>query len=236
MSTLSKKTEGGEPKRKNLKEGVEKWRIETYSGRLSMTREMIVNDDMGAFADIVARMSDAAARTANELAYSVLTNNAALSDGTALFHSNHGNYTGTGTAISHASLAAARAMMRKQKDINGVALNVAPAYIIVSPDKETEALQFVATALLQGSTDGFAGTNTFAGTLQVIVDATLTGNSWYLAANRNTVKVGYLAGTGRMPIIEERERSTVDGITYDVVYDLGAVATDYRGLYKNMGA
>lgn len=239
LSTLQKQYEGGEVKKKEIKEDYETWNLDTYAGEIAMTRQMIIDDNLGRFSGKVSEMADAGFRTANELAYSVLTNNAAMSDGTNLFAAGHSNYTSSGTAITHAALSAARALMRKQKDINGVSLNVAPRYLIVSPDKETEALQLLSTSNLvaTGDTDATVATaNTFVGSLKVIVDATLTGNTWYLAASRNTVKVGYLAGTGRVPTIEEKMRSTASGIVYEVVYDLGAVATDYRGLYKNAGA
>lgn len=60
-------------------------------------------------------------------------------------------------------------------------------------------------------------------------------DAWYLAAARKTIKVGYLQGSNRRPIIEEVARSPINGIEYEMVFDFGLVAEDFRGLYKNAG-
>ncbi|ESY71900.1 hypothetical protein X740_33620, partial [Mesorhizobium sp. LNHC221B00] len=85
----------------------------------AITRQAIINDDMSVFTRIPSRMGRAAIRTVGNLVYAVLTANAAMSDGVALFHTNHKNI-GTG-AIAMASLDAARAKMALQKDPDDLA-------------------------------------------------------------------------------------------------------------------
>jgi len=76
--------------------------------------------------------------------------------------------------------------------------------------------------------------NPFKNSLQPIVESELDALPWYLAANRRTIKVGYLAGTGRKPIVEEKERN-LRFVEFDCVFDFGLFAEDFRGLYKNAG-
>lgn len=50
-----------------------------------------------------------------------------MGDGTALFHSNHGNLVAAGAAMSASTLGAARTAMRKQTGIgNNAVLNIVP--------------------------------------------------------------------------------------------------------------
>ena len=68
--------------------------------------------------------------------------------------------------------------------------------------------------------------------LELIVDAELaTADEWYLVANRRTLKVGYLQGTNRRPVLKTNTASLSRTI-FDGVFDFGSMAEDYRGMYK----
>jgi hypothetical protein len=156
----------------------------------------------------------------------------------ALFHANHGNL-GTAGAISATTLDEGRRAMRKQKGLANKAadadpLNLAPKFIIVSPDKETEAQQFLATTLYPSSPNGV---NVFAGTLEAIVEARLTGNAWYLSADPaliDTIEYGWLEGEEGL-FTEQRVGFDIDGLEIKGRIDFAAKAIDWRGMFKNAG-
>jgi hypothetical protein len=150
-----------------------------------------------------------------------------------VFDAAHNNLSAPGAALSSSALAAARTKMRRQKDAAGVALNINPAYLLASPENETIAYQLLnSEADIDANQSGVA--NPFRKALTPIVDAELDAAPWYLAANRRTIKVGYLAGTGRKPQVAEKDRN-LRYVEYECVFDFGLFAEDFRGLYKNAG-
>jgi hypothetical protein len=147
---------------------------------------------------------------------------------------------GAGTAITVAALNAGRAAMRKQKGLAAKAadaepLNLKPAFIVVSPDKETEAQQFLATTLYPAQN---SQVNPFAGSMEQITEARLTGNAWYLFADPatiDTIEYGYLEGEEGL-YTEQRLGFDVDGLEIKGRLDFAAKAIDWRGMYSNPGA
>jgi hypothetical protein len=235
---LESVTENGEFKRGAVTDGKETYQLATVGKIIGITRQAIINDDLGAFTRLPALFANAAANYESDTVYGILTANAALSDGTALFHANHGNLTGTGTALSVTSLGVARALLRKQTTPQGAVMNLTPKYLIVPAALETIANQFVSQAYIAAQSSNI---NPFAGALQVVVDARLDASSataWYLAADFNqvdTVEYAYLEGQNGV-YIETRQGFDVDGMELKARLDFAAKAIDYRGLYKNVGA
>ncbi len=236
---LRKLAEYGETKKKESKEEGESWRLYSYGDEVTLSREMIINDDLGAFTDLVRDFAAMAKRTANGLVYDLLQKKGdfsgyKMSDGKPIFDASHNNVDTTGAAPSIDTLSAGRTKMRRQKDAAGTALNINPSYIIAAPENETLIKQLLTSETAMGQSNAGVA-NPFRGSLTPIVDAELDAAPWYLAANRRTIKVGYLAGTNRQPIVAEKER-TLRHVTYECVFDFGLFAEDFRGLYKNEGA
>jgi hypothetical protein len=73
--------------------------------------------------------------------------------------------------------------------------------------------------------------NPYANIASLIVEPELADDEWYLVADRKTVKVGYLAGTGRRPVINIEENLS-GGVTYACLFDFGVAPEDYRGMVK----
>lgn len=235
---LRKLTEGGEKKNKETSESAESWRIYSYGESLKINREMLINDDLGAFNNIILDFGAMAKRTANGLVYDLLQSKGEyagykMADNKAIFDASHANYTSTGTALSTDSLTVARTLMRRQKDKSGTALSIAPKFLIVAPEQETLALQLITSETQLGQAN--AGVkNPFRNAVDVIVESELAATAWYMAAVRRTLKVGYLQGTNRRPIVAEKSRD-LSGVEYECVFDFGVFAEDFRGLYKNNG-
>lgn len=235
---LRKLTEGGEKKNKETKESAEQWRLFSFGEKIRITREMLINDDLGAFEGIILGFGQMAKRTANGQVYDLLQGkgdfaNYLMGDGKAVFHADHTNYTATGTALGIDALSVARTSVRRQKDAAGVALNIAPKFLIVSPEKETLARQLITSEAALGQTNPGV-VNPFRNSMDIIVESELSAAAWYLAAARRTLKVGYLQGTNRRPIVNEKSRD-LSGVEYECVFDFGVFAEDFRGLYKNNG-
>ncbi len=235
---LGKLSEGGEKKSKEASETTESWRIHSYGASLKINREMLINDDLGAFNNIILDFGGMAKRTANGLVYDLLQgkgeySNYKMADNKAIFDAAHANYTSIGTALSTDSLTVARTLLRRQKDKSGTALSIAPKFLIVAPEQETLALQLITSETQLGQAN--AGVkNPFRNAFDVIVESELAATAWYMAAIRRTLKVGYLQGTNRRPIVAEKNRD-LSGVEYECVFDFGVFAEDFRGLYKNNG-
>lgn len=234
---LAKLKEKGELEQLELDESGEAWKLESYGNRFTFTRQMLINDDLGAFTNIVATFGQMAKRTSNGIVYDLLQAKGdfagfKMSDNKALFSSEHKNID-TGAVLSSESLSSARTKMRRQKDGN-TALNISPKYLIVSPENETKARQLLMSeADLSGANSGV--TNIFRNSMDVIVEGELDANPWYLAAARKTIKTGTLAGTGGQPIVQEKMKSA-GGVEFECLYDFGVMVEDYRGLIRNLGA
>lgn len=234
---LSKLKEKGELESLELDENGEAWKLESYGNKFVFTRQMIINDDLGAFTNIIATFGQMAKRTSNGLVYDLLQAkgdfvNYKMSDNKALFHSDHKNM-GTAAALASASLSDARVLMRRQMD-GKTALNINPKYLIVSPENETIAKQLLTSESdLSGNNSGV--TNIHKNSLDLIVESELSANPWFLAAARKTIKTGTLAGTGGQPIVQEKMKSA-GGVEFECLYDFGVMIEDHRSLYRNLGA
>lgn len=231
---LEEVKEDGEFKYGKVTDGKETYSLATYGKILPFTRQTIINDDLDALTRIPMMFGRAAADLESDLVWAILDANAALSDGVALFHANHGNL-GSAAAITIASVGAARAAMRKQTGMEGRLINVMPRWLIVGADKETEADQLLATITPNEIAKSVPSS---LRSLTPVVEPRLTGNAWYLASDYNqvdTIEYCYLDGNQGV-YIETREGFNIDGIEIKARHDFAAKAIDHRGLYKNPGA
>lgn len=227
----------GEKKIGKVTESAEKGKIGSKGLIVSLSREAIINDDLSGFTRTVQALTQAGRRTLNTDVYSVLTGTSyKMSDNKSIFHADHGNLAGSGTAITDAALTAGELAMMAQTGLNGATLNLSPYYIITGPAKYREAKQLLANMSVPGAENNSGIVNTWKGDLTQLKDGNISGNQWYLAARNNTVKVMFLAGTGRRPIIEESDRSIAKGVEFTIVFDYGIMVDNYRTMYKNPGA
>lgn len=230
--------EGGQFPQDVFGEASARTKVATYGKIFSLTRQAIINDDLGLFSKIATKYGSAAKRLVNKMVYAQLTGNVKMQDNIALFDTKHGNVAGTGEALSVKAIAKAITAMRRQKGITDAAnLNITPKYLVVPPELEVTAYQIVnSTAAVDGTNSGVV--NPYKGRFVVVADAELTDpDAWYLVADANqhdTIEVTYLNGV-ETPRLETRQGFDVDGIEYKVAFDVGVDAIDFRGLYKNAG-
>ncbi|OSM07358.1 prohead protease/major capsid protein fusion protein [Magnetofaba australis] len=237
---LEKVNESGEYKRGPLGEAQESYRVETYGKIISISRQVLINDDLDAFTRIPQLFGVAAANLESDVVWSVITANPKMADNKALFHADHKNLAGTPAALSVAAIGKGRTDMAKQVGLDGkTVINVRPNYLLVPAALETSAEQLLAQNLVPAKTADVVPQS--MRTLSVISEPRLDAVSetaWYLVANPNqidTIEYAYLEGQNGV-YIETRVGFDVDGVEIKARLDFGAKAIDWRGFHKNAGA
>jgi hypothetical protein len=242
LPTLEKVNEKGEFKRGSIVDGKESYSIDTFGKVFGMTRKALINDDLGALADIASGWAMAAQEFENQFLVTLLTSNAGagpiLSDSKAVFHTGHANLAGTGAVISDTTLSVARLALRTQKGLNGITpINATPKYLVVPAAQETAAEHYLATLYPNAP----SGVNPFSGTLSLVVEPRLDAVSttgWYVFADPAVLPVieyAYLQGFEGLHV-ETRLGFDTDGVEIKARLDFGGGGLDFRGAYKNPGA
>lgn len=233
-AAFEKVLEGGEYKYGSVPEEGNTYKVDKYGKIIAFTWEAMINDDLGAFDRLPSALAQGARQTESNLVWGLLLSNPNWIDGQPIYSAAHGNVAATGSAITIASLAAARAAMRKQKGINGQNyINIVPKYLVVGPDRELEAQQFLSPNYLAATNNNI---NPFAGSLTLIVEPRITDGSWYVIGDgADTFVYSYLTGEDGL-FTETREGFEVDGVEVKGRLVFGTAFVDYRSLYKNPGA
>ena len=216
--------------------------LATYGKIFSVSRQAVIEDDLGAFTRLPMAAGRAAARTAGDLAYAALTGNPTMGDAIALFHASHSNLASPGTAITTAAVDAIRASMAGQVN-NGIVTGIR-LYALLVP----LALEGTARAVANGQF--FVGeggaldagrANTAQGTFEVIADHRLdvaSPGAWYAVADPerfDTVELAYLGGDSQ-PRLDTQSGFSQDGMKFKITFDVAATPLEYRTLAKNPGS
>lgn len=224
-------------------DGKESYSVRKYGKIFDLSWEMLVNDDLNAFARLPRYFGAIAARKQASLVYDLLLANPKMSDGQNVFSAKHGNLVSTGTALDGDSLDAAWQMMTTQRGPDGDFLDIMPRILLVPPSLRTQALLLLNSTAMPVAQMNSGTYNVWqdAG-LQLVVEPRLEPASgqpvpWFLLADPaliNTMDVAFLDGK-QTPDIIEHEEFRVDAISYKVRMVMGAGWVDYRGALKNPG-
>jgi HK97 family phage prohead protease len=225
--------EGGEFKYGTISESQETYRLGTFGKVVAWSRQMQVNDDLGAFQDMSRPFGVQARAFENQTLVNLIIANPVMSDGIAVFnaasHFNQKAAAGQTLASITADLAAARLAMRKQTK-DGMLIDVAPRFILVPAELETVMQQ----ALSEVQATAAADVNPFSA-LTLLVEPRLTSTTqWYAVgdpARIDGLEFAYLEGSPG-PQIETRVGFDVDGLQVKVRLDFGAGWIDHRGWYR----
>lgn len=245
------RNEGGELQYVQLQDSKEVYALSEYASAIRLTRRAMINDDLSAFTAIPRYHANSAARKEDDVAYNVVTVNANMADGTAVFASGHSNYTSSGTAISVSSLQVGKTAVKKQKGLAGAArLELEPKFLLAPTSIEESAIELIGsdTLIASQSSSGSAPTtvgnkNPFFNRYQVVGSTRLDDNSataWYLVADYrdgqvNTIEVCFLTDEPE-PVIRQETDFDSEDIKMLCRHTVAAKAIDFRGLYKNAGA
>ena len=244
LGNLQSKNELGEYKQIAIPDG-EKSSITaaTKGFILSISREAVINDDLGALTDQASAMGRAAARTVEADVYALLTSNSGLgptmSDGKTLIHADHGNIA-TGAAMSVTAFDAMRVLMAQQKDVSGNDFLDLRPDVLLCPIGLGGTAKVINNAEYDTSVSNkFQVPNMVRGLFRDIVDSPrLSGTAYWALANVNeaaALEVAFLDGNSE-PFMELETAFTTDGARYKVRLDYGVAGHDWRGAVRNAGA
>jgi hypothetical protein len=220
----------------------ESYSIGTFAAVFGISRQALVNDDLGVFSDISAQLAIQSSEFENAQLAALLQSNPTMSDGNALFSAAHGNLAAAGTAIDDTGLGAARLALRLSTNANGQPISVDPVYLLTSATNETAAQKAIA-AIYPPTVDD---ANVFTNGLKLVIDPRLDHlgmtKNWFVFGDVAMVPVleySYLSGA-EGPVIETRSNfsqgADIDGTEVLCRLDFGAGAISSVGAYQNPGA
>jgi len=229
----------------HAKPGDQGWTIkaDTYGRLIGLTRQDIINDDLGAFTELPRQIGRGAALTLEKAFWDMVEGGVAA----GFFSSGNKNViTGNGSALSIIALDSAVAKMRKQTDPDGNPIAARPKYVVVPPDLESTAKQIytASTLIATGSTEKvLAANNIHLGQYEPVVSEFLTGSGasspWYLVANPDDVPafgVVFLKGQEGPTIEEATPDPKYLGVLWRGYFDFGVALLDPRGAVRSAGS
>ena len=243
LGNLDKLNELGEFRNKAIPDG-EKASVQagTVGNIINLSRQAIINDDLGAFIGLSQMLGRAAARTIEATVYALLAENSGqgpkMEDGKTLFHASHGNVA-TGAALSVEAIDAMRVLMASQKDISGNDfLDIRPYALLVPLGMGGDARVINDAEYDPDTSSKLQKPNKVRGLFGDIIDTPrLTGTRYYAFAAPDeapVIEVSFLDGN-QTPYLEVMDGFDVDGARYKVRLDFGVSAVDYRGAVTNAG-
>jgi hypothetical protein len=220
-------------------------KADTHGIMFALTRQMIINDDLGAFTDIPRQIGMGAAEAIADAVWGLL-----LSNPNDFFSAAHKNLlAGADTVLSVDALTAAEILFGEQTKPNGKPLGIGASLLLV-PTALKVAAQLLMTSLLLNETTtankGKPANNPHVGKFEVVSssylsNASFTGASskaWYLLADPNrmpALEVAFLNGVDR-PTVEKTDADfNTLGIQFRGYIDFGVREQDHRGALKIKG-
>ncbi len=211
----------------------------TYAKMFSVTRQDIINDDLGALSAIPQRIGRGAALKMNSVFW------AAFLDNSSFFAAGNNNIA-TSNAFSIDGLTTAEQKFLDQTDADGFPLALMPSVLLVPTGLYAKAAQVMASTELRDTTSStkYPVANPHAGKFQVVTspylsNSALTGysaTSWYLLANPAelaTIEVAFLNGI-ETPTVEQADASfSTLGIEMRGFFDFGVAKQDAKAGVKS---
>lgn len=245
LDVLEEVDEHGEFKNKAIPDGERQTISTATKGNIySVSRQTLVNDDMGALNDLFAKMGRAAARTIEEDVYALLQANGGLGptqgDGQPLFHANRANVNSVASELSVKGIDADRVLMLKQKDISGREfLDLRPAVLLVPLGLGSQA-RLINEMQYSGEEKKYQVPNVVRGLFSEVVESPRLTDATrrYLLADPDLhplIKVVFLEETGEAPVIQSKDGWRIDGIEYRVRIDAKAQVFEPKAGVTNAG-
>ena len=246
FSDLAEKNEAGNFQQGTVKDAERESLTGKSKGRLFViTREMIVNDDLQAFADIIRGLGRVGARTVEKDVFALLAlnsgNGPTMSDSNPLFHASHNNIA-TAAVPTMAAVDAARILMASQLDPSGNDyLDIRPAVVLCGLANGSTLRSINEAQYDPDTANKLQKPNSVRGLFRDVIDtpriASTAPSPWYLLADPQdepVFEVAFLDGQ-REPRVEEEVDFDSDGRKYKVVLEYATGAIGWRGAVKNAG-
>lgn len=235
-TTLRRVEEDGEYTYAYANERGEVVQLATYGRIYPITRQALINDDLGVFTDMAAVRGRAAANTINDMAYRALISNPVMSDGKKLFDAGHKKLLKGGGIPDVNKIGDVLTAMKKQKNASGEYLRINPQFFLGPVALETGAeiffnSQLIGTQAQPNVTNLYAG-NRFTRVYDPLLDDS-DPTAWYLLGPRGTSIKVYFLGGANTPRMEEKQGWTIDGVEFKVSIDAAAAPVSWLGMAKS---
>jgi len=219
-----------------------------YGALWSLTSPALLGDDRDALSRPILVFGSAAFVTEDDKFWAMITDNAAMEDGVALFDdAAHGNLITPGTALSAANLTIAQAALLAQVAASGESLRLKAKHLIVPV-----ALSATAAALLKTlGNDTAEPQDRLTLTVEPRLDVAST-TAWYLACDparhplaemaflgagmRSSRTIADFMRSGRQPRVSSMWSWNDDALKAKISHLFGCRIVDHRGWVKNLGA
>ena len=239
---LEKVAADGELPHANVSDAGYTIKVDTYGRLVGLTRQDVINDDLGAFLEVPRQLGRGAALALENAFWTMVE----AANGTFFAAGNNNVITGTTSAFGVAALNSAIAKLRKQKDADGNPIKARPRYVAVPPDLEADATQIYTSnvLLIAGQLDRTIGANNpHANKYEPVVSEYLTGNGassvWYLVADPFDVPafgIAFLRGQTEPTIEEASPDPRYLGTLWRGYFDFGVALLDPRGAVRANGS
>ncbi len=228
-------------------------------GKVDITLETIVNDDVGLVRRFPQQLGNAGQRTVSKLVWELLTTNSTMSDPSeAVFANSHaGDLTGldnlSALSLGPAAIAEARQTMYKQYIADGASgtanvLALYPKYVCVGIAQEQAADELCYTPN-KPLIDGTAGAGRENPSMPnyarkfnlepIVIPHMTSATDWFCAASTDQIamiEVGFLNGRDQVDLFvadmpDSYEMFNQDVIQYKARIVVGAAILDFRGFH-----
>ncbi|HUW30279.1 MAG TPA: Mu-like prophage major head subunit gpT family protein, partial [Planctomycetota bacterium] len=234
----------GELQHLSLEETTASIRLSTYGRMIGLTRQAMINDDLGAFNQLPQDFANLASRKIADVGWTLI-----LSNPSTFFGTDNANLLSGGSSpLSVASLSAAITLLRQQIDANGSPIDIEPRFLVVPPELEFTARQIIVSTQFArdvSSDDNLPMGQGITPNLQLVVEprisaAAFTGSSttqWYvLPAPVNAAIALGLLNSREQPVIEQLDPPTQYlGRQWRAYLDFGVALVEPRVAVKSNG-
>lgn len=243
---LEKVGPSGELKHTTLTQESYTNRLDTYGKLIALTRQDIINDDLGAFMQIPDLLGRQAALAVEDAVFTLL-----LSNPSSFFSTGNRNYQeGSSTNLQISSLTTLEQLFLDQVDSDSKPIAATPAILLVPTGLKVLADQLYTERAVNETTTAnkpAPANNPHAGKFKPVASPYLNNTSYtgysttafYLFASPNSLpamSLAYLNGQ-RTPTIESAETDfNTLGMQWRIYFDFGVGMVDYRGACKSKGA
>lgn len=225
--------EGGQINLGVIQDSGETVQLVRYARNVALSYPAIVNDDLGGFDRIPMAFASSAANLENALVYGILSTNANMSDGNALFSVAHNNTSAQAATVD--GISAVRALMRRQTDPSGQQILISPSVIIVPVELEATMLALFSPDVTPG-TVATTSVNPWRGGFDIVATPFLSDNNdYYVAVAAGTgyeaVEAVYQEGN-EAPQLTSYVQPRVDGVEFSLRHSFGAKAVTWRTIAR----
>lgn len=248
VGNFEKVPPGGELKHGVLKETTAAIQADTTGMFLGLTRQAVINDDLGAFSDTASAIGRAGARTMNDDFATMLLDNTGSFFGVG----NSNLLSGASSALSASALESALSTMAKKTDSEGRNVDLRARSLLVCPEIDHTARALLNSQTMQqyvssGSPTKPMGNPLASLALDLYVEPRLSNTTfhasasttaWYIfsAVNDGAINVALLSGRDT-PVIEQVDLpSNVLGIGFRGYIDYGFALGEHLAALKSAGA